>query len=510
MPPYDGDEFQRFARYTRAFVLSIQPLVSTDLLGFEDWLEKTSYSLGRKQYLRMLRARKYHMKDETIKSQSFLKWEGYLKAKPPRGINSPKDFSKTIAGPVIKAIEKKFFAMKYFVKNSLPETWPDRMWELFGERPVLETDFKSFEAHHRDKFAKLFAFFVSHMLRGAGVSQNVRRLIARMIVGVNVCSFDELHVEVRDRLMSGVVWTSLQNSFLNFCLMSYLAMLTRFDEPSEHIAEIDDVFFGLIEGDDGICLDVGQSIEPAQRLGCLLSFDRQENFGMAKFCGVTCDPLERIVVINPLKVLRTFFVLEGRYESARENTHLRLLRAKALSYLYLFRDCPVVGPLAYKVCQLTSGFDVRAISSGSYGVMSYLVEAQKAKPWLKDPVVTPNSRLVVERKYGLDVGQQIYLEQRISAMTRDGCEVLLSGLVAFGQPVETADDIRLSDHFLGCSYLQGEMPKKIADIMANGLGRALKRADFGRLGLSRDIGQECAYTEVPHVYATLPAQAGGP
>jgi len=361
MPAHDGDVMKDFITYARAVIVKhFKPISALDVPDFETWLSKTSYGEGRKKQLRAVREKMIRADEKFFVNKSFLKDEIYGEAKHARSINSYSDESKVLLGPAMHAIDKAVFTLPYFVKGTNPRTWPEKLAKLFGEDPVMATDFSSFEAHHRGPLAELGRFWIMHMLRGAGTRQ-FKAIVSRMFLGNNVCQFEDVTAVLKETLMSGALWTSSANGVLNLLLMSYLVGRGRFAEvsPVDLATLMPSYYRGVHEGDDGLCATAPVDLSLINRLGLKLKFNYFPHFSMAGFCNIYSLPDGSDCITDPIKVLRNFFCLPSKYLHMRESHQKGLLRAKAQSLLYLYPAAPIVSSLARAVCTATKSVDSR-------------------------------------------------------------------------------------------------------------------------------------------------------
>lgn len=414
MPLPDEAAMKDFVRFSKTFILThFTPPTAADVPTFDEWLENSSYPPGRKKALRKVRE-EFKLDHKIYESQSFGKHEAYMEDKHMRAINSPSDLSKVILGPLIYASDKATFKTKWFVKGSDPRDWPERLVELFGDRAVMETDFSSFEAHHRAAFAEIIHFWLTYMT-GHLSTELQKCLIERLVLGTNVAVFKYITVAIKQRLMSGALWTSSANGVLNLLIMAFLNARSVSDaEPEELARNIDAYFRGLVEGDDGICEKRGVKVELIRKLGLDLKFEEHDNFGHANFCGITCALDSRVILTDPIAVLRKFFVLPPKYMEADSSVQAELMRSKAISYLYLYHDCPIIGWLAYRVCELTRGRGVICLEKHAHEKWILRnCDLTSGKPWLVPPRVSMSARQHMEAVFGVTVSKQLELEAQI-------------------------------------------------------------------------------------------------
>lgn len=416
MPKRDPQVQAHFMRYAKAFITQLfEPLRDDELLTFDDWLSHSKYSGKQRTKFAELRKSVICKDSDHVKSKSFIKDEGYAEPKNARAINSYTDESKVLLGPLVHSVDQKTYKCGFFVKGTNPKNWPETLEKLFGDEPVMETDFSSFEAHHFGTFAEIVHFWMNHMIKHVATENQVK-MIRRMMLGVNTSEFKHLTSQIHQRLMSGALWTSSGNGVLNLLIMSYLQAGDTRGDAIKLAERMIKEFVGRVEGDDGITLARGNNQAIIDALGIKLKLEVKEHFTQASFCGITCDRHEMSVLTDPKKVIRNFFWLPAKWRNARESVKLGLLRAKALSYKYNFNNCPIVGPLCQKVCDLTKNLCPRddLINQHSWMQASVKIAVQE-KIWLDIPQVTDASRAVVDEHFGISPEVQMKIEHEIAS-----------------------------------------------------------------------------------------------
>lgn len=419
MPVGDGGVLDDFERYAKSFIkLHIPRLDPSEVKSAQEWLDDSVYGVSRRKRLQEMIDSKGNLDSKALGNKSFIKWEGYQKPKNARGINSYTDLTKVLLGPYVKLVDKCLYRVRggaYNVKNMQPREWVKKLATVLGSFKVCGTDFTAFEAHHSGVFSDIVNFWMLHCLHGVK-NRHLKRVLSQMITGTNVCAFRNITAVVDQRLMSGALWTSSANALLNLLILSYLCNRSA-DKKSkpEQLAEHFDVHFkGLVEGDDGIFVDIGIDESLIKGLGLKLKLDRFDHFSQASFCGVVCDEFNQKVVMDPLKVLRNFFVLPPELQGARSSKLLSFLRCKALSYKYNLPDCPVIGGLCDAVLQVTAGHDTTCVESR---LGMWKAEAAKLgredRVWLQKSEPRMCDRLLVEEKFGLSVNSQLEIENAL-------------------------------------------------------------------------------------------------
>jgi hypothetical protein len=424
MPKVPNSFQKHFTSFYRLFITTKQhPPTVADVMGFDEFMDSTSYNERIKDLLRKLREELTFYTSHSLASESHLKLEAHKrKYGVPRGINAhPKDAVVSL-GPWMRAVDAATFRGKWFVKHMDPTERPEKMLDLLGMRNVIGTDFTSFEGHHTGVFAEATHFWMMHMLRGCNLPSVLRRYLSRMMKGTNKMRMKHMTAELAQALMSGAMHTSSANGELNLLILSWLAGVSYHRRlygtwPSaEWLVENHDLYFtGLIEGDDGIFVDNGIEDDLIEEMGVKLKLDRYPNFGDASFCGVVCDPVALKCVTNPIHFMTKAFVVDGKYALAKENKKLALVRCSAMSAKYLCGDAPVVGPLCDRILYLTRGIDVRAVMSETDRYKRWILElALEKKPWKKMAEVGDSSRDLVERHFGMPISEQLEIERLIS------------------------------------------------------------------------------------------------
>jgi len=413
MPPVD--EAIDFVLFGQTFIRQVwrDPVRNEEVPTFAHWLANSDFPPARKK--QMLRA--YFSQDDPMKVtesvKTFVKHECWEEPKAPRKINPFDVYVNVLLGPLFHAVDKKTFQARWFVKGSDPRSWAKRMRVLFEDSPVVETDFTAFEGHHRGPYAYLAYYWALHMTRGLSGCRHLRDLICRLMLGGRKIVTRVAKMTLDQRLMSGALWTSSANGVLNLIIMAYTSAkaVLPLGSVGDRVRWCVDHLQGFVEGDDGIFLDVGQSEDVVRSIGAVVKLARARAFGEAKFCGVICDPEALENVKNPREVLRKFLLLPSKYMASSDNLQKSLLRAKALSYYTILRNCPVVGPLCEWVLRETSGIDVtRAVRNLEPHHKFAVRIACREKLWKLHPDVKFSSRCLVAERFGITIYQQLEIE----------------------------------------------------------------------------------------------------
>lgn len=233
--------------------------------------------------------------------------------------------------------------------------------------------------------------------------------------------------------MSGSADTSASNCVLNFLLTAYLVLRTRYPHASSKtLARSVHQLHGLFEGDDGVIgvagIDRSRLSTIVGGLGIKLKFAFHADFSTAAFCGILQPrECEGTILTDPKKILCNFFVIPPRFMNAKKSKQDILLRAKALSYLYQYPDCPVVSRLAHTVLSKTKSVTVVGDELDHHRsfILKEALESIKTSKQLQKPpfwaVVKPityESRRMCEDLFDCPVEWQLETEAALDAWAR--------------------------------------------------------------------------------------------
>lgn len=429
MPDRDPQTSRDFFRYSKKFidrVIAKKANLHWDIRERDAWLAKYDGSRRKK----LLEALTNPACDAISVLACFIKDETYMNCKMARAINSYNDETKAFLGPYVEALDKCLFAStsvaakKYFIKGTNPRDRPALLKELFGDRPVSNTDFTSFEAHHTGVFARVAAYWVEACMKKMNVPEDVKQIVIRMMTSRNKLKFSNASIEIDEHLMSGALWTSSQNGLMNLLFMNFIATRAAARagaSEGELISNRDNYWIGLVEGDDGIFYAPSFLAADIDLLGLALKREDHPNFGRASFCGVVCDPASLTVMTDPNKFIAKmmFFTQQSQYFGKKKM--IAQLRANAMSYKYNYGQCPVVGPLCDKILKATPGFKVDAAVDRLDTYHREMFNSMKLdSDWLK-PFSQPTyaTRKLCEDVFGVSVQTQLHLESEIEKMGSD-------------------------------------------------------------------------------------------
>lgn len=407
-PPISRSRMYAFALFVRAWLrANITPFDPSCDLDFETWLSTTHYSDARKAILRKLHEEDCRNPTDPQVSQvkCFIKDESYGEYKLPRWIMSRTDMFKTMYGPWIKKAEQALYENDAFVKhldNTERMARIDRL-KKSGSK-YIETDYTAYESHFVPWIMGICEFALLDHLFKFCPNYDLLRTMNRGVVGAkNHLRASRVLLDVYAR-MSGEMSTSMGNGFTNLMTMLFVC--------HENGTEAT----GIVEGDDGLFTAVGKepTSDDFKKTGLTIKMNVHDDAADAGFCGLLFDGLAMDAVTDPTKVILNFGWTTRQYKHASPETMLALIRAKALSFLFQYPACPVITAFALRFVFLTACVSfykllkvVKAMHLSEYArenVSRALREHPVARP------VSIYSRLLMQRKFGLSVQDQLELE----------------------------------------------------------------------------------------------------
>lgn len=407
---------RRLRQFVKNWLLqNLIPLSSQCDTSVDTWLDEkqNTYSVARKDELK----RKWQkiggvlrFKDFFVKA--FMKDEHYPEYKHARGIYSRTDEFKCAVGPIFKLIEEEVFSHESFIKHIPVRDRPNYVKEMLF-RPgskYMATDYTSFESHFvREIFDSLEFELYDYMTQNLPEHDDFMYLVKHVIGGKNKIEFKHFTYEIEATRMSGEMCTSLGNGFSNLMLMLFACSLNG----NENVK-------GVVEGDDGLFVMTGAPPDSSifEKLGFTIKIDIYENLNEASFCGMIFDIDECLNVCDPRKKLASFGWFPRRYANSKQSKLKGLLRSKSLSFLFEYPGCPIVSKLALYGLRVTDGCRCEIDSSMSLYERERMNQALAYFKGKSEFVseVPYGTRLLVERKFGISVDDQLRVEAYLDSL----------------------------------------------------------------------------------------------
>lgn len=396
-------EMNRFYNFVHRYVRRYKPIPRRDIsLEYMDtWLDESNYSLARKRVLKDYLVDYLHGRRKNMYlCSSFVKREIMLEMKEPRIINSRTDLFKAVVGPFIHEAEKTIYD-EHFVKGLTPPEIAVKLKQFCDGRVFSETDYTRFECSIDWRFIRICE------------KQLLDRLLANnpvILRHIHVAQrrsdlyyhWHRARLHMRGGRMSGDMWTSSMNGFTNKMLMEY--MLFRAQAVGDYI----------VEGDDGvITADRPLDFGIAARLGFRLKIEHVHDINQMSFCGIHVMPSGRPCP-DPHKMAAKFgWVHLKRYfhpnTKRKKRGVMGLLKAKALSALYLAAGVPVIQELAVMVIRLTKGIRANWSEFGWWQKQFKMPHS-----FVSPEPVMDSDRTWFYEQWGVPIRTQLALEEEFS------------------------------------------------------------------------------------------------
>lgn len=390
-------------------------------MQYEEWLDSTGYPDWRKKELRevykkMEEDNSFFMNEvdslhKNADVKIFTKEENYPEYKYPRAIWARVDQFKNISGPFFKTIEKKLFALPYFIKKIPKHERPKYINDFVARVGMIYmcTDYTSYESLFTTDLQDDCEFQLYRYM--SSKNNNMKRLckmLFSVLAGDNVCKNKYFKIAVDAKRMSGEMNTSLGNGFSNlmFFLFAVHEYKIGYTGP-------------VVEGDDGLAgLEKKIPDEYFVKMGLNVKMEIKENVNEASFCGIISDDTELINITEPLQHLTFGLWVSSKYAFTNDKTFFGLIKSKALSFAYEYPGCPILSVYAHRILELLKDVEF-AFDIHDRWKLQTALEAKRAMESNNFPrrETGPCTRALMERYYGISVQEQLTIERKISVMT---------------------------------------------------------------------------------------------
>lgn len=427
VPPHCPRLWEEFVQFNLRKVQSLPQVPIGYNYNVEFWLEHTNYSFARRKALeakwhklsghiddmhrrlkipmdQQLRAVLNQRINKFKRAKCFVKEEWYKTWKYARGIYSREDEYKCGAGPAIRPAEKIVFSRPSFIKKIPVHERAEYVYKRLYQHGAhyYQTDFESLESCYRPQvFTDIFYPLIDHLLEYA--PENLRTIIKIAHLENNLM-FKDFTVKLYAKLLSGEMFTSFLNGWLNETITEFAA------ERSGTEA------IGVFEGDDGLFrTEKPIDVSIYDKLGFRIKLDRFDRIEKASFCGLVFETDTKTIMRNPIDCLVTLGWVGKRYTHSKQSTLKSLLRCKALSMAYEYNGCPIITELAKYALRVTRGTDIRkAMKNMDVYQRERLAQAVENKIHARAPTIA--SRVLVEQLYGITITQQLRIESQLAAL----------------------------------------------------------------------------------------------
>lgn len=430
-PKIDCYELKMYEEFCEAFNLEYIPKCKE--------IKSLEYVLDRKKTYNGVRKRQIIQAHETMKLQdksdwlhativdTFIKLEWYIKRSRPRLINPRSDAFKSILAPLIYAIDEILYAAtkQWNVKKIDVRLRPEFLLNKFGDKPLKSSDLTAFESSIKSQI--MLAGEVPLLLHMVGEIADVNDLnyIIATLVGPQLLKTQGIKFQMDAIRESGEITTSTFNYYTNLTvtLFSYYREVFPTMSMKEFIKRLPDLVDIACEGDDGLhCSEFGKiSGSTYSKLGFIVKMVDEEHVSTASFCGQVFEKTTKTMFSDPIKFILKFGWVNMRYHESRTSLKVRLMVAKALSYCYTYKNCPIIYPVAYEVvmaykCRVTVE-DIKIVTN------LYKLDYVNLDEMLKQPDPPEIVELVRDKfkhVYKITQGDQIKIESEFIESIRNG------------------------------------------------------------------------------------------
>lgn len=425
-PPIDPRLLKKLKVFAQDWLKrNLVPLSFDEVPDFEDWVTEVNQPQSVKdeyrEAYRQLMDGEIDLRKKLAEKKIFVKAEFYPEPKYHRCIHAPTNYEKVLHGPIASAMEKKLFALAFFIKKVPRRDWPEYISIICSgvNLNCYASDYSSFEASFVPQIQRILElaftkYMCTNLLADQGVDDILHTDRKRVFVSKMLNAF------VTGRRASGQMMTSLFNGFTNLVVNEFVC--TELCGAS--------VFRGVVEGDDGLFVHNGRPPLESDflRLGFIIKIVNVKHFTEASFCGVVFDPNVCTTIGDPWRILMSVSWAGQDYLRSNDET-LRILGVvKALSYLAGYPRCPVTTAVADWLLR-TNDFDQNKLEY----YLRWYTEQRATGWWLRQEAqsyygldyeqlrlqtVPIENRMVVERVFHMPMDVQLMLEERFRTSER--------------------------------------------------------------------------------------------
>lgn len=417
-PPIDRNRLAQFRVFVANWIrTNLTPLEADTDISVETWLQESPYTMERKDELREIyrRYQEGYLSGRDVdfeRLESFIKDEFYTCPKTFRTINSRVEIFKCLIGPTVHAVEKEVFKLEYFIKKVPVAERAEYIFNTLDPNArIFGTDVSAWEGSMRKEIMEacevpLFRYMTSNLPTGS----EFMKLYEQLLLNNKLC-FSGFLAEILSRRMSGEMSTSIGNGFTNLMLILFTAHMMGVSVKV------------VVEGDDTLISCVLKLVNTfAQELGFNLVIEEFDGLNEASFCGLIFSDFKH-TLRDPIMTMLKFGWCTQAYIHANFRTRMQLLRAKALSLKCEMPNCPILGPLADRLIKLTNGICVKKSIQRLAKYMSLYkrnefldIISNYREIWLNPADVSADSRVLMDKLYGVPPETQVVLEENIEKM----------------------------------------------------------------------------------------------
>lgn len=400
------------------------PYNDSDLIGFNEMIDNTSYTLDRKRQIKDW----HENRDEDFarptrhkQTGMFNKEEPYMELKQARSIQgmyrtlTESDVWGSV-GRLVHTVQRDVYDLPPSIKHLNPQGIIDKMMEL-GPGSKTVSDYSSYEASFKEpvKEAAQFRLYDRLTENLSGYAKRVRGQ-ARWVLGRTVDVKNKFfNATIKHIKCSGDFDTALSNWFDNVA-----TWLTVFD-MRHGVHWTDSINWIRCEGDDNITDDRGFLFEADDfaNLGMTAKISNNLTLSEAGFCQKYVNTSTGNLVGDVITFLGKRQYLPAKYANSKPAVKLSLSRATAMSVLSMFPNAPGISEWAHRVLELTNSVTVKAKHLVAEIDKKVHHGAQIATGQLEKlfgkPLIKFEDRLMVSHVFGFTLEQQQVLTETLEA-----------------------------------------------------------------------------------------------
>lgn len=349
-PAVDRKLVNELYRFTNKLVKDLikrgKITIGNPVMSVNEWMDTTTYSYKQKEKMRKLinsiDAWSEINRDKECRLheiRAFVKEEFYGEYKPDRNILPRNDIAKCIMGPVFKTIDKAI-NLGSICKSDNPSELRKKFQKIYNNGQFDKyavTDYTAWEASQTPELMKAVEWPLYKAILGNEWEDF--KDIGNILLGKNKIVFRSYVAFIKGTRMSGEMNTSLGNTWMNYVIMRFVSSKQKINTKSLHV------------GDDGlICLKQKDHLDLSlfDRLGLELKIDYKQELWQSDLCKIHYSPNGN-TFRDPAEILVKFGWFAKKFKNSRVKILNELLVSKAICYLFLLRNCPVITSICLNI-----------------------------------------------------------------------------------------------------------------------------------------------------------------
>lgn len=382
------------------------------------------------------------------KVEAHVKWESYQNEKKyVRMIFARMDHFKVFFGPYSKLMQKVMYKkLRCYITNIPVRDLPKYLLSyLCNFDLIFTTDFSMFESHNYPWLMYHCFVQITYALFSHEMDEELATSLY-VLVDTNIIENQHVSCKIDGKVMSGETTTTLTNTDTNYFLLCYILECEGLVYGSGFFFKYGRLFYfafrGSVDpdigfelvifcaGDDGLFgltlipgvdYTVYESEDYLNVYGVKLKISIKESISGSGFLSKYYSEIDLKTLCDPLKQLSKC-ILSPKYSNSSSGVKKALARARAMSLLYEFGHCPIVGSYAKCVLRCTRNVQIKKALVLMQKDDWYKFEAvEEAVSWYEseskkfghdmDLEIGMSSRMVIEESFDIPICTQFYIEE---------------------------------------------------------------------------------------------------